>query len=151
MFLKRCFTLRSVLRQRLPFSRQYRLLSSNTKPLPSEINAVKEALKNANTNPTDSPKMLIGFTCKCCSTRTHRLMNRQAYEKGIVLVECPGCQTRHLIADNLGWFKDTPQAAKKIEEMPEVGAIRRKLDLTEAEAENLLEILKEPNVLNKSE
>ena len=107
----------------------------------NEVEAVKKVLQSAQ--PSETPKLLIGFTCKSCSTRTHRLMSRQAYEKGIVLIECPGCETRHLIADNLGWFKDTPQAARRIEEMPEVGAIRRELNLSESEASELLDFIKD--------
>jgi hypothetical protein len=59
---------------------------------------------------TDAGKMLIGFTCKVCETRSHRTMSRHAYTKGIVLVECPGCQSRHLLADNLGWFEQRGEA-----------------------------------------
>jgi mitochondrial protein import protein ZIM17 len=89
-------------------------------------------------------RMLIGFTCKKCQNRTHRTMSHHAYHHGIVLIECSGCQSRHLIADNLGWFKDTPNAARKIEEMTmEVGEIRRSLKLNEKESEGLIELLKD--------
>lgn len=57
--------------------------------------------------------MLLGFTCKVCNTRSQRTFSRQAYQKGVVLLECPGCQNRHLIADNLGWFGE----GKNVEEI----------------------------------
>ncbi len=39
-------------------------------------------------------------------TRSAKVFSRQSYEKGIVIVQCAGCQGRHLIADRLGWFGD---------------------------------------------
>ncbi|CAO3655331.1 unnamed protein product [Mucor hiemalis] len=50
--------------------------------------------------------MLIGFTCKVCEDRSHHVMSKHSYTKGVVLIQCPGCKNRHLIADNLGWFRD---------------------------------------------
>ncbi|GAN02263.1 conserved hypothetical protein [Mucor ambiguus] len=52
-------------------------------------------------------QMLIGFTCKVCNERSHHTMSKHSYTKGVVLIQCPGCKNRHLIADNLGWFKDS--------------------------------------------
>lgn len=63
-------------------------------------------------------QLLLGFTCNVCETRSHRTMSRQAYTKGVVLVECPGCRNRHLIADHLGWFEHGKgTATRTIEEL----------------------------------
>ena len=33
-------------------------------------------------------------------------MSKKSYEKGVVLIRCDGCENLHLVADNLGWFRD---------------------------------------------
>ncbi|GAB2276782.1 hypothetical protein Dimus_011497 [Dionaea muscipula] len=44
------------------------------------------------------------YTCKVCETRSMKTVCRDSYEKGVVVVECDGCNNLHLIADRLGWF-----------------------------------------------
>ena len=44
------------------------------------------------------------FTCGKCETRAAKGFSRQAYENGVVIVRCPGCQVQHLVADRCGWF-----------------------------------------------
>jgi uncharacterized Fe-S cluster-containing radical SAM superfamily protein len=63
--------------------------------------------------PVGSEKMAIAFTCARCETRIRKRFSRHAYYKGIVIISCPGCQVRHLIADNIGWFKDVPRSAAR--------------------------------------
>ncbi|KAJ3502681.1 hypothetical protein NLJ89_g8774 [Agrocybe chaxingu] len=60
------------------------------------------------------PKLSLTFTCTVpnCGERSTHQFSRQAYEKGIVLVQCPGCKNRHLIADHLGWFKESTKDGK---------------------------------------
>lgn len=57
----------------------------------------------------ESEKMQLVFTCNVCQERSTRIISKQAYTKGVVIIRCYGCENNHLIADNLGWFFDGPK------------------------------------------
>ena len=40
----------------------------------------------------------------CADTRSMRGFSRAAYDNGVVIIQCPACDVRHLVADRLGWF-----------------------------------------------
>lgn len=44
------------------------------------------------------------FTCSKCNTRAAKAFSKKSYQEGVVIVDCPGCHSKHLIADHLGWF-----------------------------------------------
>ena len=62
-------------------------------------------------------RLLIGFTCKVCSTRSHKFMSKKAYNEGVVIIKCDGCKNLHLMADHLQWFDTTKAATGTIEEI----------------------------------
>ncbi|AGO11609.1 AaceriADL173Cp [[Ashbya] aceris (nom. inval.)] len=75
------------------------LQNSNKQPFADEF-------KHIGSIKVDKPMMMIAFTCKKCDTRSSHTMSKQAYTKGTVLIQCPGCKNRHLIADHLKIFRD---------------------------------------------
>jgi len=58
-------------------------------------------------DPTLEGKMMASFVCTVCNGRVTKVFSKLSYEKGVVLIRCPSCENHHLIADNLGWFRDT--------------------------------------------
>ncbi|KAH9772058.1 DNL-type domain-containing protein [Citrus sinensis] len=80
--------------------RAYRILAV------SESNSEAE-LSDSNKDATIDIKLprrslLVQFTCDGCGERTQRLINRLAYERGLVYVQCAGCLRHHKLVDNLG-------------------------------------------------
>ncbi|XP_059142819.1 uncharacterized protein LOC131930379 [Physella acuta] len=61
------------------------------------------------------PRLAILYKCKICGTRNNHTFSKKSYEEGVVIVKCSKCQSNHLIADNLGWFKDVNK--RNIEEI----------------------------------
>ncbi|CEG63113.1 Putative Zf-DNL-domain-containing protein [Rhizopus microsporus] len=84
-------------------------------------------------------QMLIGFTCKVCEERSHHVMSKLAYTKGVVLIQCPGCKNRHLIADNLGWFRDSKTTVEDL--VKEKGEAIRKVIVDEHGVERMGDLL----------
>ncbi|GAX79493.1 hypothetical protein CEUSTIGMA_g6934.t1 [Chlamydomonas eustigma] len=62
------------------------------------------------------PKLAMAFTCGKCDTRSVKTFSRSSYEKGVVLVRCPCCESQHLIADHLGWFGDQAFTVEQLRE-----------------------------------
>ncbi|CAF2156019.1 unnamed protein product [Rotaria magnacalcarata] len=76
-----------------------------------KISQSKIPLANIN-KAEESKRMGIQFTCKVCNHKLQKTFTRQSYEQGVVIIRCDSCSNLHLIADNLGWFKDLTQDGK---------------------------------------
>ena len=84
-----------------------------THPL-GRIDSCQEVLKSIPGTKTTNDVMIIVFTCKGCGTRAARKMSKEAYNHGVVLIRCPGCNNLHLIADHLGYFDDNSTNVEQI-------------------------------------
>ena len=71
--------------------------SSSKKQEPSDTDV------NGNKPFVASKKFQLQYTCNVCETRNSHYVSRIAYRNGVVIVRCKGCDSQHLIADNLGW------------------------------------------------
>lgn len=79
----------------------------------SEKPPAPEAASNESASFSDVPgvrsegdKYAMMYTCTVCDTRAAKMVSKQAYHHGTVLIRCPQCQNLHLIADHLGQFEE---------------------------------------------
>lgn len=114
---------------------------SSTPTTPSlDFPGVSASSKGASSSSQPPQLMLAVYTCKVCETRSARRISKSAYEKGSVLLCCPGCKKLHVLSDHLGYFDDaTVDAAKILEERGET--VRR---LSNSDA--LIELLNEDDL-----
>jgi protein import protein ZIM17 len=81
--------------------------SSDSQSQPKLTHSYEEAIQSIQKHSDPSSRLLLGYTCLHCNSRSYRSISKLAYTKGIVIVTCSlPCGNRHLIADHLGWFKD---------------------------------------------
>lgn len=74
---------------------------NSTAPPPGDSAAGAAPGQKVPIGKVDKPQYQLTFTCKKCTTRSSHQLSKQAYHKGTVLIQCPGCKNRHLIADHL--------------------------------------------------
>jgi protein import protein ZIM17 len=73
---------------------QSTLTSPTEARTPEEVTATEDRWAN-------TPAYEMSFTCKPCSTRSTHKISKQGYHHGTVLITCPSCRNRHLIADHM--------------------------------------------------
>ncbi|CAO1626551.1 unnamed protein product [Jaminaea pallidilutea] len=61
-------------------------------------------------------RLSLTFTCAVqdCGHRSSHEFSKRSYEKGIVIVQCPQCKNRHLIADHFSWFHDQSKTVEQL-------------------------------------
>lgn len=63
--------------------------------------AAAAADEKAEEQGTGNRQLFMQFTCNQCEGVSQYMINKNAYDDGIVICTCQKCNVRHLIADNL--------------------------------------------------
>ena len=73
---------------------------STTRP-PRPLTDRPEDVPEPESPKEEAPSYEMTFTCRVCTRRSSHRMTKQGYHHGTILITCPGCKNRHLIADHL--------------------------------------------------
>ncbi|KAJ5038659.1 uncharacterized protein L3040_006339 [Drepanopeziza brunnea f. sp. 'multigermtubi'] len=113
--------------------------SPSPSPSPSPSSSAKPRKLHAPPPPTSptaaalprppKPEYEITFTCTPCGARSTHLISKQGYHRGSVLVTCPGCRNRHVVADHLNIFGDKHMTIEDL--MREQGQLVKKGTLSD--------------------
>lgn len=120
--------------QRLATIRQPLLITTNNRLCSTEVPTNRIELGKLD---QIDKKFQLYYTCKKCNSRNAHIISKLAYEKGVVIVKCNGCQNNHLIADNLKWFKDDNTNIEDI--LKQKGETVKRVSLDGSEILELLE------------
>ncbi|KAK4098842.1 zf-DNL-domain-containing protein [Parathielavia hyrcaniae] len=73
---------------------------------PNQRTSTNNSNNNNPANVLQQPHYELTFTCRPCGTRSRHRVSKQGYHHGTVLIACPSCRNRHVIADHLRVFGD---------------------------------------------
>lgn len=123
-------TSRIALRRSLTILKRMTLTRTPIKPLvATKRNFCTESIETQKLKLGElEKKMKLVYTCKVCQTRNSNMISKLSYKQGVIIVKCAGCDNNHLIADNLGWFKDQKTNIEDL--MKEKGEDVRRVDET---------------------
>ena len=85
----------------------------------------------------EEKELYMAFTCEM-QTRSIKGFSKRAYHFGVVVVTCPGCERKHVVADRLGWFGEKGDAGgfyQEKEKKKKGGKRRRKTTMMRAKIE----------------
>ena len=82
-------------------------------------NSSSSSSSDDNATGEKKKELYMVFTCNKCETRSTKGFSKRAYNYGVVIVTCPGCESKHVVADRLGWFGEKGDVGDFIKEKTE--------------------------------